>query len=270
VIIDIDDYENTFVENNHYDHATTAITTITNLNHQNDDDDDGNKKNESVVVLNRRRRMGELRLNCEDRREILCALMKPIDDATTTTTAAAAAANSLEENQPPSVQSQQQQQQDGSSPHQMTQQQQQAAASAAAITSLSSPTAVPLYTKEELRKAERKLERERRCASGNAARTRRRLKRGFFMPLTPEEEESYNVLNGGGIGSSFSGVVIGNDVERLDYSSSSSSSSSSSGEEDNNTNDDDDGVGSMDISPKKKVVPTNGIQSLECEETMRF
>ena len=42
-----------------------------------------------------------------------------------------------------------------------------------------------VYSQEELRKAERRLTRERACNS----RAHRRMNRGFFRPLTPEERE---------------------------------------------------------------------------------
>jgi hypothetical protein len=43
----------------------------------------------------------------------------------------------------------------------------------------------PVYSQEELRKAERRLTRERACNS----RAHRRMNRGFFQPLTAEERE---------------------------------------------------------------------------------
>eukprot|EP00986_Skeletonema_menzelii_P011138 scaffold5669_cov144-Skeletonema_menzelii.AAC.1 len=176
----------------------------------------------------RRRSKDELRLNCEDRREILCGLMKPVDDTTitTTTTSSSSAVSSTmmeqdgsDENQP----------QFGIHPNDSLQVQPHIAASEAAPA-----TGTPLYTKEELRKAERKLERDRRCNSSNAARTRRRLKRGFFMPLTPEEEESYKLNSGVAL----SGPNDDDNDEQSEYSSS----------------EDENGVVSMDISPQKEAL----------------
>mmetsp|Transcript_20333 Transcript_20333/g.31351 ORF Transcript_20333/g.31351 Transcript_20333/m.31351 type:complete len:502 (-) Transcript_20333:178-1683(-) len=238
VVIDIDDYENKFIDNNNHCPC-------------NDHHESGNSTLPSSQQKVRRRSMNELRLNGEDRREILCGLMKPVEeDLTTTTTTMAVSSSTMmmmeeddgsNENQPQLLQSHQNDshQQILQPPHTTT------TTTVCSTTQSSSPTTttsetsptplLPLYTKEELRKAERKLERERRCNSGNAARTRRRLKRGFFMPLTPEEEESYKLNSSGG---SLSGD------EHLDYSSSS---------------DDENGVVSMDISPKKEVSQKNSI-----------
>lgn len=117
----------------------------------------------------------------------------------------------------------------------------------------SSSSCTPLYTKEELRKAERKLDRERRCASaGNAARTRRRLKRGFFMPLTPEEEELIGVRGGDGDVRVVSGDRLGSSMMDNDNMEHDSSSSSSGSDEDDD-GENDDGVVQMDISPEKKI-----------------
>ena len=50
-----------------------------------------------------------------------------------------------------------------------------------------------VYSQEELRKAERRLTRERACNS----RSNRRMNRGFFRPLTPEERERGGIASAG-------------------------------------------------------------------------
>jgi hypothetical protein len=47
-----------------------------------------------------------------------------------------------------------------------------------------------VYSQEELRKAERRLTRERACNS----RAHRRMNRGFFQPLTAQERESGDIV----------------------------------------------------------------------------
>jgi len=240
VVIDIDDYENKFIDNNNH--------CPCNDHHESGDSTSSPSPQQKV----RRRSMNELRLNCEDRREILCGLMKPVEeDLTATTTTMAVSSSTMmmmeeddgsNENQPQLLQSYQNDshQQILQPPHTTTTTTATTVCSTTQSSSSSPTPLLPLYTKEELRKAERKLERERRCNSGNAARTRRRLKRGFFMPLTPEEEESYKLNSSGG---SLSGNDDDDD-EHLDYSSSS---------------EDENGVVGMDISPKKEVSQKNSI-----------
>ena len=197
VIIGIDDYENTLVDSSSSDENTN-----------------GNAASDSSCCHHYRRRSpSELRLNCEDRREILCRLMKPVENDVVMTSNGMMMMDDEEKDD------------ENNEPHLLH--------NPSAVQCDSKARAIPLYTKEDLRRAERKLDRERRCFTGNAARTKRRLKRGFFKPLSAEEEALYK-LNVGGL--------LGHESDQMDDSSSGSS-------------DEESGVVAMamamDISPKK-------------------
>lgn len=117
-----------------------------------------------------RRSKEEMRLNCGERREILSSLVTVVTTTTAEVVTSASATDvAMEENETTMNESQ-----DLSTENSIS-------------TASSSTTQVitcSMYTREEIRKAERRAGRER----SNNYRAHRKMNKGFFKPLTKDEE----------------------------------------------------------------------------------